>query len=408
MDVVDIDDLNLGSMNHGIKFSEEDMKALQNQLDAPISPQTTAELAPINLGSFEMEDKSSHPDSILESVEVTEQLSTDINTVSTGSQISNGGLADLSSSQSSDPMPITHSIDINSIGLKADSGDPPLFSTVSNYDNPFTVNDTPMQQIEIRLSPHQNTTTTFANLFHQSHHQVETQYHQSPHGPYTQSSVPDAAFGVHHNSAIADHPMVAEHMFANGRRRSQSVPPGLEAGMSFQRRFISGNAVGISKPISATLETQMGLSGRQVRRGGGWRHHPYIWPENTRGICGRRDPIRHQIDGVGIYYPQNRIRQYRDSNSAPISAPGSPILVHHGYMNSPSPPMQKQNGIMNNGKEKRKGKKQKVPWKGDVPTGSTAYLDKIFLCLEGAERTIRESVEEIKRKGGCGNDKLEQ
>jgi hypothetical protein len=404
-----MDGVHLGPLTHDIQFSEEDLKSMRSQLDPDMFPHSIVETTPVDLTLFEM-DNSVEAGAPLQSIEEIEQSSPCNTTLIHPQPHTTTASVEFISSESGADIPM-NGLDAGSVGLKVESVDPPLFTTVSDFDDVFTLNDPPMQAIEHRLSPQQNAISTLASPFHPQQHEppVHFQTHQQPNQPQDHLSA-DAtpSFCIQHNPAIAQHPLVAEHTFFNGRRRSQSVPPDMDVGMSFQRRLDCGNAVGSGRYMQGS-EPHAGASSWQAQ-GEGWRHHPYAWQDNGRAIRGGRGPIRHHTDGGTYANPHmvNAQMPYNHPHSAPLTTPSSPTVRGPSIMHGGSLPssLRKQNSGVRDEVEKRKGKKQKVVEKKEIQGKQNQSLDTVMFHLQSVEQLVRESVEEVRLRGG-GNEEFE-
>jgi hypothetical protein len=387
MDTVHLNDIHLGPTSHDVQFSEEDMESLRSQLDTPPSPPIIGNPGHVDLAL-------THHDVMIVQGDADAQLQPIENV-----QHSTSAPVNVASLHSSAEMPLSGS-DAPSVGLKTDSGNPPLFSTHSEFDDFFKAVDPPMRAIEHHLSPKLQTISTFAATIYSEpeqpvvhdHHYQQPQQLQDP-----RSADHNAPFYAHQIPPVADHSMVAGHIFSDGRRRSQSVPPGIEHGMPLQRR-LDGHGVEFGMPLS-TPDPRGGHPSRQVQ-GSGWRCQPYMRQDSGQAIGGGRYPIWHQTDG-GVYAPphmRNVQTPHNHPHSAPLTAPCSPTVHGSSFtIGAPSTPLiRKQNSGAKEDGERRMGKKQKTTERQELQSVQNHYLDVVMLHLQSMEQMVKESVEQAK------------
>jgi hypothetical protein len=389
-----MDDIHSVAMNHDEHFSEDDLGALLEQLNQPISPLTATEPAPVDPTSLEADDNFwGLTDLALQSVEKPEQQpSSTSRTPAHELQTTEGARTTPSREQDMTEPLAVHYHDTNSVGLKAESGDPPLFTTGSDFDESFNLDDQPVEAIQSRLSPQQITSPCQMPQQHAIH------FHQPPFVD------PNAPFYYHPHAVVSDHQMIGEQVIGNGRRRSQSMPPEIDAGMFFQRKWDGGNAISIGQPISVTLDRQMGPPSSRYGR---YHQQLHKWQDNKNYACGSKTSARpnNDVAVMGHIYGPQSTGSHLHPDSAPMTAPASPSGMVRPGTGGPRPrSLRKQNGASRDETDRRKTKKQKVM---ETEAVHSHYLDTMTLHFEQIEQFVREGIEDLKWKRAgeiCGEE----
>ncbi|KAF2432348.1 hypothetical protein EJ08DRAFT_130273 [Tothia fuscella] len=404
METAAMDDLQLGHFDHDIQFSEEEVKILQGQLDAPVSPRTMAEPPHVDLGCFGLDDKLHMPDVPIQSVETTDGKA--VEAMRTPKDFDSATAQDVievdetnGNHQSTDSS--FQSFDASAMGLKSESGDPILYS--ADIDDLFTLDDPPMQAIDHRLSPPDHALSTLSSSFQPNHQFIMQQQNATlnySHADMNPSFFPQ----MHRNPAIAEHPIVADHLFANGRRRSQSVP--VEGGPSFQRRLDRGDAISIGRPISGSPTPVMGPPMRQVQ---GYRHHPYQWQDNGSAMRSGGGPPR-MVNGMSphvnnsMYHPGfAQGPTLRHTHSAPLGLNGdSAIVEREGFMNAVggggggSTHRRQMNQREENDRKKIKKQKSQNATSVNELDSRNHYFDMAMMHFGIIEQLLRDGFDDLK------------
>lgn len=199
----------------------------------------------------------------------------------------------VSSEQDSSTVQTTSSTEIPDFGgLKDDSADPLLFN-FDGMEDFFAANEHDLPAFDEPV----NTMPTLASPFQAPAHCPEPlPFDFSVNGPDSGVNTPQGQMIHHHHQQH-----LSSHHFPSGRRRSQTVPPDFEPGMSFQRRMGNGTHV----PLNRSIHPQQSFPPQGPMRSRpryGPDHPPMMGLPRSYSIT---PPSRHPHSGMIVHQPQH-------------------------------------------------------------------------------------------------------
>jgi hypothetical protein len=303
-------DTNFDFIKH-LTFTDEEIKqALQKGLESPTSPFTMPDGASFDYSSFfEEEQKEARNDGAnikneedqpMPSIESTETaVDAPVSTqVEDAAEQSNQTATAPVQSVQNDHLPSTSlgaEVPLMT-GLKDDSADPLLFN-LDSFDDLFTSNDHSMTQFE-----EVNPMPALASPFQIPEQRADAMPDFPMHNQNARQMLPPQPHMIGNGR-------LAAHHFPTGRRRSQTLPPDFEPGISFQRRMTNG------MPIP---------QGRLMHPHTAHQSFP-PHPHNAMRGHGRFGPEAHMM-GMPHSYPVT-----------PPPRHPTPMMMQHDYINASRP-----------------------------------------------------------------------